>query len=104
MTYVMPSITAVSYTHLKGHPFKVKDDEAMMETADSIKQYGVLVPAIARPDPEGGYEPVSYTHLDVYKRQFRAYVRTGGLAMIFLRLRRVRMYVLLFLKRRYAKL
>ena len=59
----------------KNHPFKVKDDEAMMETADSIKQYGVLVPAIARPDPEGGYElvaghrrhrasAVSYTHLD----------------------------------------
>ena len=43
----------------KGHPFKVKDDEAMMETADSIKQYGVLVPAIARPDPEGGYELVA---------------------------------------------
>ena len=43
----------------KGHPFKVKDDEAMMETADSIKQYGVLVPAIARPDPEGGYELVT---------------------------------------------
>ena len=42
----------------KNHPFKVKDDEAMMETADSIKQYGVLVPAIARPDPEGGYELV----------------------------------------------
>ncbi len=40
-------------------PFKVKDDEAMMETADSIKQYGVLVPAIARPDPEGGYELVA---------------------------------------------
>ena len=37
----------------KGHPFKVKDDEAMMETADSIKQYGVLVPA------EGGYELVA---------------------------------------------
>ena len=34
-------------------------DEAMMETADSIKQYGVLVPAIARPDPEGGYELVA---------------------------------------------
>ena len=31
----------------------------MMETADSIKQYGVLVPAIARPDPEGGYELVA---------------------------------------------
>lgn len=43
----------------KNHPFKIEDDEAMMETADSIKQYGVLVPAIARPDPEGGYELVA---------------------------------------------
>ena len=43
----------------KNHPFKVKDDEAMMETADSVRQYGVLVPAIARPDPEGGYELVA---------------------------------------------
>ncbi len=43
----------------KNHPFKVKDDEAMMDTAESIKQYGVLVPAIARPDPEGGYELVA---------------------------------------------
>ena len=43
----------------KNHPFKVKDDEAMMETADSIKQYGVLVPAIARPDP--GVLPVKRT-------------------------------------------
>ncbi|WP_368347080.1 ParB/RepB/Spo0J family partition protein [Peptostreptococcus anaerobius] len=43
----------------KNYPFKVKDDEAMLETADSIKQYGVLVPAIARPDPEGGYELVA---------------------------------------------
>ena len=43
----------------KNHPFKVKDDEPMMETADSIRQYGVLVPAIARPDPEGGYELVA---------------------------------------------
>ena len=43
----------------RNHPFKVKDDEAMMEAADSIKQYGVLVPAIARPDPEGGYELVA---------------------------------------------
>ena len=43
----------------RNHPFKVKDDEAMMETADSIKLYGVLVPAIARPDPEGGYELVA---------------------------------------------
>ena len=43
----------------KNHPFKVKDDEAMMETANSVRQYGVLVPAIARPDPEGGYELVA---------------------------------------------
>ena len=43
----------------KNHPFKVKDDEAMMETADSVRQYGVLVPAIARPDPEGGYELIA---------------------------------------------
>ena len=43
----------------QNHPFKVKDDEAMLETADSIRQYGMLVPAIARPDPEGGYELVA---------------------------------------------
>ena len=43
----------------QGHPFKVKDDEAMLETADSIRQYGVLVPAIARPRAEGGYELVA---------------------------------------------
>ena len=43
----------------KNHPFKVKDDDAMMETAGSIRQYGVLVPAIARPDPNGGYELVA---------------------------------------------
>ena len=43
----------------RDHPFKVKDDEAMMETAESIQKYGVLVPAIARPRPEGGYELVA---------------------------------------------
>lgn len=43
----------------KNHPFKVKDDEAMAETAESIKEYGVLVPAIARPRDEGGYELVA---------------------------------------------
>ena len=42
----------------KDHPFKVKDDDAMIETADSIKKYGVLVPAIARPLPDGSYELV----------------------------------------------
>lgn len=43
----------------KNHPFKVKDDDVMLETADSIRQYGVLVPAIARPREDGGYELVS---------------------------------------------
>lgn len=43
----------------KNHPFKVKDDEAMLETADSIREYGVLVPAIARPDSNGGYELIA---------------------------------------------
>ncbi len=43
----------------ENHPFKVLDNEAMFETASSIKQYGVLVPAIARPRDEGGYEIVS---------------------------------------------
>lgn len=43
----------------KDHPFKVIDNEAMIDTAESIKQYGVLVPAIARPREDGGYELVS---------------------------------------------
>lgn len=43
----------------KDHPFKVKDDDAMIETVDSIKKYGVLVPAIARPRPDGGYELIA---------------------------------------------
>ena len=43
----------------KNHPFKVIDDEAMLRTVESIAQFGVLSPAIARPRPEGGYELVS---------------------------------------------
>jgi ParB family chromosome partitioning protein len=43
----------------KDHPFKVLDNQAMIDTAESIKQYGVLVPAIARPRENGGYELVS---------------------------------------------
>ena len=43
----------------KNHPFRVRDDEAMLETAESVRQYGVLVPAIARPDPSGGYELIA---------------------------------------------
>lgn len=43
----------------KNHPFRVSDDEAMLRTAESVAQFGVLIPAIARPRPEGGYEIVS---------------------------------------------
>lgn len=41
------------------HPFKVRMDESMMEMVDSVKQYGVLVPALVRPKPEGGYEMIA---------------------------------------------
>lgn len=41
------------------HPFKVRDDEAMLEATESIKQYGVLVPAIVRPREDGGYEIIA---------------------------------------------
>ena len=41
------------------HPFQVRDDDAMQETAESIKTYGVLVPALARPREDGGYELIA---------------------------------------------
>ena len=41
------------------HPFRVRADEAMLEMADSVKQYGVLVPGLVRPKPDGGYEMVA---------------------------------------------
>ena len=43
----------------EGHPFRVVDDEEMEKTVESIKEYGVLTPAIARPDQDGGYEIIS---------------------------------------------
>ena len=43
----------------KNHPFKVLDDEAMQQTVESVAQYGVLAPLLARPRPEGGYEIIS---------------------------------------------
>ena len=43
----------------RNHPFQVKDDEKMRETTESIRQYGVLLPGIVRPRPEGGYELIS---------------------------------------------
>ena len=51
---------ALSQLHpFQNHPFQVRNDQAMQETADSIREYGVLVPAIARPDPSGGYELIA---------------------------------------------
>ena len=43
----------------RNHPFRVKDDAAMQDTVESVREYGVLVPAIARPDPDGGYELIA---------------------------------------------
>jgi len=43
----------------RNHPFKVVDDDRMVDTAESIREYGVLVPGIVRPRPEGGYEIIS---------------------------------------------
>ena len=43
----------------EGHPFRVVDDEEMAKTVESVKEYGVLTPAIVRPDPYGGYEIIS---------------------------------------------
>ncbi len=43
----------------EGHPFRVVDDEEMQKTVESVKEYGILTPAIARPDPDGGYEIIS---------------------------------------------
>ena len=43
----------------KGHPFKISDDESMKKTVESIAQFGVMTPAIARPRPEGGYELIA---------------------------------------------
>ncbi len=55
-------VTHVPLTELHpfpGHPFQLRNDEAMRDTVDSIKEYGVLVPAIVRPREDGGYEIVS---------------------------------------------
>ena len=51
---------ALSQLHpFQNHPFQVRNDQAMQETAESIREYGVLVPAIARPDPNGGYDLIA---------------------------------------------
>ena len=56
------AITSVPISQLhsyKGHPFRVLDDEKMQETVESVKKYGILVPGIVRPHPDGGYEVVA---------------------------------------------
>lgn len=53
------SIPIAEISDFPNHPFKVRMDEAMLEMAESVKQYGVLVPAMVRPKPEGGYEMVA---------------------------------------------
>lgn len=51
---------ALSELHpFEGHPFQVKDDEDMLKTVESVRDYGVMTPIIARPDPDGGYEIIS---------------------------------------------
>ncbi|MEK4045161.1 ParB/RepB/Spo0J family partition protein [Paenibacillus sp. FSL H8-0048] len=52
-------IPLAEISEFHGHPFKVKADEAMLEMADSVKQYGVLVPGLVRPKPDGSYEMVA---------------------------------------------
>ena len=59
----------------KNHPFKVLDDESMQRTVESVEQYGVLSPLIARPRPEGGYEIISG-----HRRQHAA--QLAGLEML----------------------
>lgn len=53
------SISLSEISDFPNHPFKVRMDEAMLEMSKSVKQYGVLVPAMVRPKPEGGYEMVA---------------------------------------------
>ena len=56
----LPTVCRITALYdFPNHPFKVRDDEAMQETAESIRQYGVLVPAIVRPREDGGYEIVA---------------------------------------------
>ena len=62
LLWVLQRVQEIPLDQLKpfrNHPFKVRDDQRMLDTVDSIREYGVLVPAIARPDPEGGYELIS---------------------------------------------
>jgi ParB family chromosome partitioning protein len=65
--FVLNSLAENALHPFTNHPFKVLDDEAMTRTVESIAQYGVLAPLIARPRPEGGYEIISG-----HRRQYAA--------------------------------
>ena len=56
---VIESIELSKLHPFPDHPFAVRDDDTMQQTVESIKQYGVLVPAIARPREDGGYELIA---------------------------------------------
>ena len=59
---IMESISNIELSKLKpfeDHPFSIRDDEAMQQTVESVREYGVLVPAIARPLEDGTYELIS---------------------------------------------
>lgn len=58
-TEQVQEIALTELYEFKGHPFKVLDDEKMQETVESIREHGVLMPGIARPRPEGGYEIIA---------------------------------------------
>ncbi|SDI97367.1 MULTISPECIES: ParB/RepB/Spo0J family partition protein [Bacillaceae] len=58
-TEKVEEIPLLEISHFPNHPFKVKVDEEMLEMAESVDQYGVLVPGLVRPTGEGGYEMIS---------------------------------------------
>ena len=61
------------------HPFQVRDDDSMRETADSVKAYGVLVPALARPREDGGYAAMYLltSNDDIYRRTANCFCKDG---------------------------
>ena len=53
------TLNSADISDFPNHPFKIRQDEAMAEMVDSVKQYGVLVPVLVRPKADGGYEMVA---------------------------------------------
>ena len=61
------------------HPFQVREDASMQETAESVKEYGVLVPALARPREDGGYAAMYLltSNDDIYRRTANCFCKDG---------------------------